>query len=609
MKLTDVRVLAAALGASLLWGCSSKPPSTPPTTVEPSYQERELSEVEQLLLQAQTATPTIRAQYTLEAAERLLAQQQPQAALQQLNQTNPVLLTESLRSRYWLLQAEASLQLQQPQQTLNWLSMIYSPSTLSSDDFQRYQRLLADTHSLQGDYLATTKALIAESQSTTLDRQAELAGQIWQTLLQLSDEQLEQQLQQQNSYQEQGWFELALLHRRHQRDILQLNQELDNWFELWGMHPAASQLPYELQQVRQFGASMPGHIAILLPQSGSLARHGNAIIEGLMAAYFQQRQFGTDTPQLSFFDSALVSDLDAFYFEARQQGIELVIGPLDKNNLHQLTERAAVPIPTLALNAIDSATSTLNLFQFGLRNQDEAIQSAERAWNDGHRVALTLTPATSWGQQVQQSFNQRWQQLGGEIAASQEFSGISRLVAADSSERRASELAQTIGQRIEFEPRRRQDVDLLFLAALNEDARQIKPTLAFHYAGDLPVYASSHLFDGKPDQSRYQDLATVRFNAIPWVLDSDNPLRASLSEFRDNTRTRFGRLYALGADSYRLAPYLNQLHNLPDAYLQGHSGQLSINLLGHINRRQAWAQIRNNGSLRPLPIADQDVRE
>ncbi len=590
----------------LLLGCSSTPPAALTAETVATLPGRELTDVEQLLLQAETAAPLAKAQYTLEAAALLLQQQQPQLAADLLNQLDPRLLQEPQRPRIWLLQAEAASQLQQPQQSLDWLNRISDPKALDTVNYQRYSRLRSDNNRLLGNIQATLLALIAETATAPPEQQAAMSQDIWSLLQQLDEAMLAALLARDNDYQVQGWLELTRSGNPSSQDILQLNKSLNDWLELWQHHSAANNLPDQLQQLRQFSATMPNHIGVLLPQSGKLEKPAKAVIEGMLAAHYQQLRQGRPALQISFFDSATIDDLNQFYTDAAQQQIDLIIGPLDKSRLSQLTQQASLPIPTLALNSVDSATTTLNLYQFGLRNEDEAIQSADRAWADGHRVAISLTPATTWGDLIRDTFARRWIELGGVISASERFTGqkdfseiISRMVATDSSEARSGQLAQTLRQNLEFEPRRRQDSDFIFLAALNRDARQVKPILAFHYAGSLPVYATSHLFDGKPDKATYRDLNHINFNAMPWVIQQDNPLRASLSNYRDDTRSRFGRLYALGADSYHLAPYLAQLQALPEAHLAGQAGELTIDLFGQISRRQSWIKI-SNGTLKPL---------
>ncbi|MEH6651506.1 MAG: penicillin-binding protein activator [Motiliproteus sp.] len=590
----------------LVIGCSSTPPTPSNAVSAVESQGRELTEVEQLLLQAETAAPLARAQYTLEAAELLLLQQQPEAATNLLTQIDANVLPELQRPRLWLLLAEAASQQQQPQQSLDWLARIENPNLLNPIDRQQFSQLRSTSNRLLGNIEATLFSLFTESETATDEQQQLMSQEIWQLLLQLTPERINDLTQQQNSYLAQGWLELAQFGHSSDQNILQLNQSFNSWLELWKMHPAASNLPTELQLLQQFSPEVPQQIAVLLPQTGRYARPAKAIAEGLLAAHFQLRQEGRQAPQLNFFDSAKIDDLKQFYREAELQQIDLVIGPLDKEKLSQLARLSRLPIPTLALNTVSSATTTLNLYQFGLRNEDEAIQSAEQAWQDGHRVAISLTPATTWGDTIRTTFEQHWIELGGVIAGSERFTGekdfsekVSHLVAIDNSEERNRAMAAKLGQELETEPRRRQDIDLVFLTALDKDARQIKPILAFHYASDLPVYATSHLFNGKPDKAAYRDLDRIRFNAMPWVIDAENPLRATLSGYRDDTRSRFGRLYALGADSYKIAPYLSQLQARPDAHLEGQCGELSIDLLGQVSRRQRWILI-SQGNLLPI---------
>jgi outer membrane PBP1 activator LpoA protein len=54
-----------------------------------------------------------------------------------------------------------------------------------------------------------------------------------------------------------------------------------------------------------------------------------------------------------------------------------------------------------------------------------------------------------------------------------------------------------------------------------------------------------------------------------------------------------GRLYAMGADAYLLAPRLNQLLALPDTQLDGLSGTLSLNPQQRIERQLPWAEFRD----------------
>ena len=149
-------------------------------------------------------------------------------------------------------------------------------------------------------------------------------------------------------------------------------------------------------------------------------------------------------------------------------------------------------------------------------------------------------------------------------------------------------------------PVRRTDVDFLFLAATPQQAQQIKPTLAFQYAGDVPVYATSHLFTGAHTQAQMLDLEGIRFCETPWLLNTSSPLQQQVSSQWPQAGGSLGRLYAMGADAYQLASHLEQLKALPDTRIEGLSGTLSLGAGQRVQRQLPWAEFRG-GQIIPLP--------
>ena len=60
------------------------------------------------------------------------------------------------------------------------------------------------------------------------------------------------------------------------------------------------------------------------------------------------------------------------------------------------------------------------------------------------------------------------------------------------SNQRERRLAANLGVPIEFEPRRRQDIDMIFVVADDaRTARLLVPQLRFYSAGDIPTFATS----------------------------------------------------------------------------------------------------------------------
>ena len=151
---------------------------------------------------------------------------------------------------------------------------------------------------------------------------------------------------------------------------------------------------------------------------------------------------------------------------------------------------------------------------------------------------------------------------------------------------------------IEFTARRRADIDAVFLLARSgEDARSLKPLLAFHYAGDLPVFATSSIYSGIPDR-RDRDLDGIQLVEIPWLLGSNPGARVAIAA-GDTGSDSYTRLNALGADAFLLQYRFSQLGGGADALLRGDTGLLSLDPALRVRRETRLATF-DGGVLKPL---------
>jgi hypothetical protein len=223
------------------------------------------------------------------------------------------------------------------------------------------------------------------------------------------------------------------------------------------------------------------------------------------------------------------------------------------------------------------------------------------------RRAAALVPRGKWGDRVLDAFRQSWQAQGGTLIAAEHVDQpvelarqIAELFQLRESEARTKRLKNTLGVAVAAQPARRQDIDFIFLAATPQQAQQIKPILAFQYAGDVPVYATSHLFTGNHSDAQHQDLNGIRFCETPWLLNVNDPVRQQVESQWPQAGGSLGRLYAMGADAYRLAPRLGQLKALPETRIDGLSGSLSLNPAQRIERQLPWAEFRG-GRVERLP--------
>ncbi len=407
-----------------------------------------------------------------------------------------------------------------------------------------------------------------------------------------------------------GWYELALTHRDSQSDIRRLQQTLANWRGKWPTHPANRALPAELVLISRLSSVQPAKVALLLPAGGKLAKAGDAIQRGFLTAWYDLLERYGEAGEITFYDTSGGADITALYQAAVADGAEMIIGPLDKGRVQQLGALEALPVPTLALNYLGDAAETApdRLFQLGLSVTDEAKQIAERAWLEGQRHALAITPQTNWGEQALQAFREEWESRGGILELTEPYQSsqhdfsplLTQPLHIDYSNQRRQRLQQLLGKPLSTMPRRRRDLDMVFLVAYPQHARQIKPTLDFLFAGDLPIYATSHIYNGLPDPGRNRDLDGVKFSAMPWVLPG------ALSEKLkpdDNVPPAYRQLFALGLDAFQLHQWLTQIEQLPGARLFGSTGSLSLNGDRIVHRQQPWGVFRG-GRVRPAPVLD-----
>lgn len=623
--------LIAALALTIA-GCGSTP-QLPTVDSSPIEQSKGLEDVHRLLEQARSSTSPQRERYYLQAAQQLHEQEQNDWARNLLYAIDPALLSPDNFITYTLVFSAVAMD-----NSAYFLAQRILTNTRLE---QQWQSLPLETQLTLGERRAQLFALLGESTNSVKERirlndlqpdanaYENNQDAIWQTLMAVPRIQLHYLSQKEEDPLLRGWYSLAALSKNNQTDLEKQQQKVDQWRANWPQHPANQRLPNDLQLLQQLIREKPLRIALLLPQQGKLATAGKAIREGFFAAYYQALQEGSQVPEIQVYDSSQ-GDINALYQRAVDKGAQLVVGPLDKDKVAALNRNFALPIPTLALNyiepipatmpvpappdetsapvpAADTTEYTAGLFQFGLAAEDEARQAARRAWLEGHHHALILAPETSWGQRTSQAFSDEWQALGGDIADIARFSSsgdyskvIKDALLVQQSQDRARQLRQLFGKSIEFEPRRRQDVDMIFLVATAIQARQIKPTLAFHYAGKLPVYATRQIYTGVEDRKSDRDLNGIKFSTLPWVFDRQSPEKQAIDSYA-KTSPAYNHLYALGVDAYRLYPRLKQLHQVPEARLYGTTGALRLTANRKVEREQMWAQIRG-GRARPLPV-------
>ena len=579
-----------SLIAITLAGCA-------PTSQQPSVEDLNVTSTqpttagEYLILAIQQRGQRA-AELRIKAAELFIADQRFREAADSLSAIQLQTLEPTTALKVVTLEADALLRINKASAALDRLTDTSLP-LLDTDQQAALGLAKADAFEQQGNFLTAALVLSELSDNLGLLRQQQIHDRIWALLQQINNEDLVAASLANYGFLAQGWVELKLA-LSERSDLSAQRDAILSWQTLWQSHPATSTPPSSIAILINQDLFEAQRVLVALPFTGSLAEPARIIFEGIIAEIDQRKLKGLSTPELITINTQAITARSLIAW-AVEQDIDLVLGPLRGKLIDELASFDSLPMPFITFNQTDAATK--NLFQLDLGSDQEVKQVVERASLEGHRRFALITPAASWGARIERNFKASITEYQAETVVELNYnvdndlsSQIASMLNIQLSNQRYKALKGVLAEPIEYDERPRRDIDAIFLAAQSSDARQIKPMLAYHFAGDYPLYATSHLFEGDFNIARDVDLNSVQFPDQPWLLEPTSPLNQSLSLSREDTSSRLGRLYALGADAVKVYPYLVQLQNSPKVTVNGETGSLSLNNSNRFTRTLTWAE-------------------
>ncbi|HSC47348.1 MAG TPA: penicillin-binding protein activator [Gammaproteobacteria bacterium] len=620
---TASRACAPLLLLAFIAGCAVTPAKQTPVALEAqaqrSEQEGRYADAAQIYEQLAAgatapAQATARVEFRVSAAEDWLQAGNGQRSWALLGEIKEKNLYPALAARIEILKAGLDLAGHQPQAALAHLRF---PVTGLPDEIRAKILLVSgQIHAALGDLPAMVEDWSQRENYLGGNAAAVRANHqlIWQALSAAYAPLVAAALPPKLSPTARGWLELADIARTSWQQPEKFAARMQTWQNQYAQHPAVMDVMPDLLAKQQALAAYPPRLAVLLPLSGNYQSQGDAVRDGLLAAYYQTVGTG-QAPAVSFYDAGSTADeARTAYEKAVADGANMVLGPLLKDAVSGIASFSSLPAPVLALNYLDPGkTGAAGLYQFGLLPEGEAEQAADRAIAEGRTRAVAFVSADDFGTRMLNAFSARFSQGGGTLLGVRTYAAgadtqtkpyeapITQLLNLDASGDREAALASTLGTHLEFEPRRREDVQFIFLAAKAEDARQIQPQIAYYHADDVPVYSTSRVYDldSNVDNSV---LNGITFDDMPWTLEdagSVAELRALVAKTWPNNFGGNSRLYALGFDAYRLVPLLYNTHGISEP-VQGVTGLLSLGADGRVLRRLDWAEF-DDGEPQMLP--------
>ncbi|MFL6622632.1 MAG: penicillin-binding protein activator [Sulfurifustis sp.] len=554
---------------------------------------------------AQNAPPPLKQQYLMNAVEALIKGGHLQTARTKLDAISVAGLDPSIGAQKRVLEARLVLAEHAPQRALNVLDTVTRTPNLTPNVLADLYEVRAQAELEQGRPLNAVRNYTQRERYVAGDAAAENQKLLWRVLESMPADRLRTELV--TATQDPvlaGWIELALAVQENAGNGAAISQALAQWRGRYPAHPIGKPLLDSLTLGVPIFIGKIERIALLLPLTSDYAVAAQAVRDGFLAEHATTPE--AQRPKVVIYDLGPTPALAPQVYErAVREGAQIVVGPLGREAADAIVHSTGLSVPTLLLSHTDERpVGPARLFQFGLPPEQEARQAAERAYLDGCRQAGVLYPSGAWGERMAGAFGNHWQRLGALVLASQPYAEsdtdysepIKRLLNITESESRKSAIEKRLGQSLTFEPRPRQDIECIFLAANARSARLIKPQLNYFRARNVPVYSTSHIYSGKPDPVHDADLDGIRFGDMPWMLVQNGRIaerRQALQRDWPYAGTDLDRLYALGVDAYAVLPHLNRISAEASARFPGVTSAISVDREGRLHRQLAWARFRN----------------
>lgn len=674
------RLVPIILAALFLAGCPSQAPQTLPGNI----QDEATAGSDYYLQQLQQSSDDNKADWQLLAIRALLKEGKVPQAAEQLG-TLPQALSDVQRQEQQLLTAELQVA-QKDNNAANATLEKLDPNALSANQKVRYYQAQIDANpgksglSLIRAYIGQEPLLNAQAHQDNIDK-------TWAALIQLTPQDLNSLVINANENVLQGWLDLLRIYQDNNQDPNLLKVGIKDWQTRYPQNPAAKSLPSQLNQVLNFQQASTSNIALFLPMNGQAQVFANAIQQGFNAAQngtpttvaAPTQPVGQDpnstavvpaaapanpddpnavvspsavpvenaavpavaaaapatptpvaTPvshaQVKVYDTSS-QPLPALLEQAQKDGATLIVGPLLKSNVEQLSG-IQTPLNILALNQPETVKNSPNICYFALSPEDEARDAARHIWSQHKQMPLVLAPRGSFGDRIAKAFADEWQKQGGQTVLQQGLGSTGELKQAINSGAgirlsgtpvvlttnvAAPAQAQGVtigGITIPAPPSDEQitstsssvqsgKIDAVYIVATQDEMTLIKPMIdmSTNSRSKPALFASSRSYQAGAGPDYRLEMEGLQFSDIP-LLAGANPqlMQQATAQFKNDYS--LVRLYAMGMDSWALANHFAEMRQIPGFQLTGSTGELSANDDCVIQRKLPWLQYRQ-GSLVP----------
>lgn len=463
--------------------------------------------------------------------------------------------------------------------------------------------ILANALSGEQFYIDSVTARIEREKLLSDPQQKEENTQaLWRALISENIENINDRLALEDNRKElAAWLNLARLATPEQIDYEVLKAAYQDWNNRNSFLKLPPNLYSSLYARWEYLDFSPRRIALLLPLTGTFAKIGKAVRDGFMQEH-EKSTVATTTEVTLYNTDQSDKTIVQIYQQAVTDGSDLIVGPLLKSKVEILMDNIDFTVPGIMLNYYpqESFAGRGELFQFGLLPEDEAVQIAKKIIKRGHLFALVLAPESDWGKRLSDSFVKEYTKMGGVVREvsyyDMSFSNYNAFVQSalrlDESRHRNRLVEDALEKKVNFTPRIRNDITTAVIFTNHEKGVLIYPMIKFYYGNDLPVFASSHIYDPRKN-TLLRELDGIAYVDIPAVInpDTENP---------HSNQLKYPRLFALGEDAFHLSRLIRRV-GLGNTKYKGMTGDIELRKQGRLFRNLQWAKFERG---RPIPLGE-----
>jgi|GEM_PF-6949353 len=402
------------------------------------------------------------------------------------------------------------------------------------------------------------------------------------------------------------WMELTLV-IRSDNNSEQTMTDVNQWIDDNKNHPASNNISVNI--INNFLSTTKSikKIAIFLPLDDKYKNISASIIE---AFQYSMQQNNPNNIKLVVYDSnnfsAYISD---FFSVIKNDKIDFVVGPLQKQNVAKLALHNKLPVPFLSLNYNQNNSGnnlTTNLYQFGLLPEDEIKTIIKKTSSSGLNGAVALLPNNDIGRRISNYLRNTMSKNNGSLLSvdfynqsTHDFGDkIKRLFMVARSQNRLNTLNNATDLNLKSSPGQIRGVDFIYTFTNHQKAREIIPQFRFYHKRQLPIFSSSTIYNNITNDMVDADVRNVMFAEMPWNIGATyDSAKMSLGGSSDGLG-RYSNFYALGFDAFNLIRNINLLKSDTSAYYSGATGIITMDNKNKLHRELIMVRMLNG---KPIP--------